>query len=408
MLAQDLLSARDQPVELAVALGTELDQQRSRSGRQLHPVLRGAGDVLRRDHQGRRDHQLDGRRTRLDQRRDRLGRRLDAVEVEPGDGRRRWERHGLDDRLGDEAERPLGADQKPPEDLDRLVRVEEGAEPVARGVLDAELLPDPLGELVVGSDLVPNLRESARKFGLGPLESLGRVGRGGVDHGPGRQHEGEREDGAVGVRDDPASHPARVVGEYAADAGDVGAGRVRAELASVWRQHPIGMPEHGPRLHPHPGPVVEHLHPTPVPADVDQDSVGLRLAVQAGAAGAEGDRDLGRARVVEDLRDVPGITGHHNGPGELAVRAGVRGVADQVDDSGEDAILSEQADQLAAQRFGRPRGELVRRPVLRRLAPLRRDPVHVRGKQIHAGSLVSAVQPPDGSPAASRAASRSM
>ena len=54
----------------------------------------------------------------LDQRGHRLGRRLDAVEVKPGDGRPGRQRDGLEDRLGDEAERPLGADQQAPEDLD--------------------------------------------------------------------------------------------------------------------------------------------------------------------------------------------------------------------------------------------------------------------------------------------------
>ena len=69
------------------------------------------------DHQGRSDHQLDRGRPGFHQRRHRLRRRLDAVEVEPGDGGPRRQRNGLEDRLGDEGERALGADQEAPEDL---------------------------------------------------------------------------------------------------------------------------------------------------------------------------------------------------------------------------------------------------------------------------------------------------
>ncbi len=53
----------------------------------------------------------------------------------------------LEHRLGDERERALGADQQPPEDLQRLVGVEERAQPVAGRVLDLELARDALAQL---------------------------------------------------------------------------------------------------------------------------------------------------------------------------------------------------------------------------------------------------------------------
>ena len=210
-------------------------------------------------------------------------------------------------------------------------------------------------------------RISARPFarlGLGLLEALGRPRRGRVDHGPGGQHEGQRSDGAVGVRDDAAAHAARVVRQHPADAGDVGAGGIGTELAPVWRQDPVGVAQDGAGLHPHAGALVEHLHPAPVPPDVDQDSVALRLPVQAGSSGAEGDRHALHAARGEDLRDVVRVARHHDRLREQPVGARVGGVADQVDDPGEDPIRSQQLDQLAAQRLRRPRGELVRRPVL--------------------------------------------
>ena len=248
-------------------------------------------------------------------------------------------------------------------------------------------LPDPLAELGVGADLVADLGQSLGQLGLRLREPLRRVRRRRVDHRPRRQHEGQGADGAVGVRDDSAAHPARVVGEDAADAGDVGAGRVGPELAPVRPEHPVGVPEDGARLDARPRAVVEHLHPGPVPANVDQDPVALGLAVQAGAAGAEGDRHLRRARVGEDLGDVVGVTRHDDRLRQQPVRARVGGVADQVDHPGQDAVRPEQLDQLAAQWLGRPGGELVGHAVLGGLACLRRDPAHIRCQQVHERSL---------------------
>ena len=84
------------------------------------------------------------------------------------------QRHGLEDGLGDEGERALGADQQAAEDLQRLVGVEEGAEPVAGRVLDLELAADPLAELGVGADLVADRREAARPAPARPRRSARR------------------------------------------------------------------------------------------------------------------------------------------------------------------------------------------------------------------------------------------
>ena len=402
LLAEDLLRPGDQAVELAVGLGAKLDQQGGRGRRQLEPVLGRTGDVLRGDHQGRGDHQLDGGGAGLDQGWNGLGGGLDAVEVKPGNGRLRRLRHGLEDRLGDEAERALRADQQPAEDLDGLVLVEEGAEPVAGRVLDPELAPDALAELRADADLVADLRQAPGQLRLRLGEALGRVGGGGVDHGAGRKHEGERADGAVGVRRHAAAHAARVVGEYAADAGDVGAGRVWAELAALRSEDPVGMAEDRPGPHPGPSATVDHLHPTPMTPDVDQDPVALGLAAEARPAGPEGDGHLRGTGVVEDLGDIGGVARHHHRPRQQPVGAGVGRVADQVDHAGEDAALSQEPDQLAPQRLRGAGGELVGRPVLGRLAPLRRYPGDVRRQQVHGAQLIC-VQP-----TAARARSRAL
>ena len=109
--------------------------------------------------------------------------------------------------------------------------------------------------------------------------------------------------------------------------GDVGAGRVGAELAPVRGEDAVGVAEDGAGLDPRQRPVVLDRDAAEVAADVDQDAVALALAVEAGAAGAEGDRDPLLAAVGEDLGDVAGVARHHHRLREEPVGAGVGGVA---------------------------------------------------------------------------------
>jgi hypothetical protein len=102
-----------------------------------------------------------------------------------------------------------------------------------------------------------------------------------------------------------------------------------------------------------------------VAADVDQDSVALTLAVQAGAARPEGDRDFAAASVSEHPRHALGVARLHDGLRDQAVGAGVGRVADQVGRAGEDRVLAEQSHQVGSQRLRRagcdPVGRAVRR-----------------------------------------------
>ena len=145
--------------------------------------------------------------------------------------------------------------------------------------------------------LVANPLQARRELrGGGGELLLGARGRG-VDHGAVGQHEGHRAHRAVGVGDDAAAHSARVVGDHPADAGDVGGGGVGADAPAVSGEQAVGVAEDHAGLRPHARPAVLDAHAAPVAAHVDEDRVGLALAVEAGAAGAEGDRDaeLGRA-----------------------------------------------------------------------------------------------------------------
>ena len=233
--------------------------------------------------------------------------------------------------------------------------------------LIANLRADALAQLLVGADLVADRRQAGGQLGLGRGEALGGAGRGGVDRRPRGQDEGQRAHRRVGVPGDAAAHPARVVGDDAADGGDVGAGRVGAELAPVRGEDAVGVAEDRARLDPGSGAVLLDRDAAEVAAHVDEDAVALALAVEAGAAGAEGDRDPLLAAVGEDLGDVVGVAGHHHGLREEPVGAGVGGVADDVAGAGEDAVGAEQRLELAAQRLGGAGGERVGGAVGRRL-----------------------------------------
>ena len=161
-------------VELGVVVAAELDQQRGRARGQLAASSRAcrgccsaaaisAGATISSTARAPgRDEAGTGRDRRVDARRS-AARRSSCVAG--------W-RHGLEHGLGDERERALRADEQPAEDLERRVGVEERAQPVAGRVLDLELAPDPLGQLLVGADLVADLQQPGGELGLGRGEAL--------------------------------------------------------------------------------------------------------------------------------------------------------------------------------------------------------------------------------------------
>ncbi len=155
----------------------------------------------------------------------------------------------------------------------------------------------------------------------------------------------------------------------------------------------VGVAEHGAGLDPGEGRV--DLGPAltrnagldrdaaEVAAHVDEDAVALALAVEAGAAGAEGDRDPVLAAVGEHLGDVGGFAGHHHRPREEPVGAGVGGVLDDVAGAGEDAVGAEQRLELAAQRLRDAGGERVGGAVGGRLRDRRRQGLQLALQQGH-------------------------
>ena len=175
-----------------------------------------------------------------------------SVEEDQRDRRVPPERHRLEHGLGDERERPLGADHEPPEDLERRVGVEKRAQPVAGRVLDLELAPRRARRARRPRGARPESRSGrAASSGAAAANRSSASGAARVDHGAVGEHERHRAHGPVGVGDDAAAHAARVVGDHAADAGDVGARRIGAELAAVAGEQAVDVSEHDPGLDPH-------------------------------------------------------------------------------------------------------------------------------------------------------------
>ena len=151
---------------------------------------------------------------------------------------------------------------------------------------------------------------------------------------------------------DPAAHPAGVVGDHAADAGDVSARRVGSEPSPVAGEAPVDVAEHDARLDAHAArPSSSTLHPLPVAAHVEQDPVGLRLAAEARAAGAEDERRGGAPREREQLARRPRRRAGSRRPRDRAVGARVGGVADQVERARRDAPRA-RAPRVSSLRSG--------------------------------------------------------
>ena len=362
-----------QRLELLRGLGAELDQQRRRGRRELLPRLGRAGHVVGGRDQRRRDHQLGGGRARRDQLADGVGGGVEVLEADQGQRRVAPERHGVEHRLGHEGQRPLGADDQAPEDLQRRVGVQERAQPIAGGVLDLELAGHALRQLGVGAELVADLRQARGQLRRGGGEPLLGVGRGGVDHGAVGQHQRHRAHRPVGVGDDAAAHPARVVGDHPADAGDVGAGGIGAEAPAVAGQQAVGVAEDDAGLDASRAPSSSiRTRRQWRRTSTRIESVWLwplRLVPPARKmTGAPS--SVAAAQQLADVLDVAG-DGHRLG--DQAVGAGVRGVADQVERPGEDPVGAERGDQSGAQRLGRARRDPVGRPVGRRAGRLGDD-----------------------------------
>ena len=336
-------------VEPGRAVRAELDQQRRGGGIQTAPVRRGAGEGLRGRGQRGGEHELHRFGALGDQAGDQRGRFADRRQHDPGDrggGRRR---DGVDHGFGHERERALGSDDEPAEDLQRGIGVEQGRQRVAVGVADGELMADPLRELLIGQQFRAQLQQPVGQVRLGGGERRLGARRGGVDDRARGEHQGQRRHGVVGVALQGAAHAAGVIGDDSADRGHVGGGGVRPQPPPGAPQDGIGLAQDRSGAGPQPGSAVLDHHAGPVPPDVDEDVVGLRLPVQARAAGPERGVPPGPGAVRQDRAHVVDGAGQDDDLRQVPVGTGVGGVADQVRNPVQHLVLADQLDQVALQ-----------------------------------------------------------
>ena len=207
----------------------------------------------------------------------------------------------------------------------------------------------PLRELVIGQQLFAQLQQPGGQLRLGGGERRLGAGRGGVDDRPRGEHQGQRRHGVVGVALQGAAHAAGVVGDDPADRGHVGGGGVRPQAPPDAPQDGIGLTQDRSGAGPQPGSAVLDHQAGPVPPDVDEDVVGLRLPVQARAAGAERGVPPGTGAVVQDRAHVVDGAGQDDDLRKVPVGTGVGGVADQVRNPVQHLVLAYQLDQVALQ-----------------------------------------------------------
>ena len=326
-----------------VVVGLVLDQQRRLVGR-LEASGEHVAGVLAHRADGRGVDQFDDIGPGVDQVRQRGGRGVEGLEQQqPG---RRAGRHldGAEDRLGDEAERPLGADHQVLEDLDGTVVVEERVEAVAHGVLDRVAAPE-VGRDVRAAQFVADPLEHLDKGRLAAAQFVVCVDGARVDHGARRQHHRHRLDGAVGVLLGAAGHAGGVVGDHAADgACDLG-GRVGPELALVGRKRAVDLTDGGARLHADPLAAVEDLDVAEVAAHVDGQPHRQRLPGQARSARAERQRPADLAGDRHGGGDIGGVPGPHDRVGGVDVVRRVDRKRDPVEFARADGVGAERGPQ---------------------------------------------------------------
>ncbi len=125
----------------------------------------------------------------------------------------------------------------------------------------------------------------------------------------------------IGVLRYSAAHAAGVVGEDAAHAATGDRGRIGADLPAIKPQRVVGLLADQAGLHADGLAVLLDAYVAPVAADIDENAVGDRLAGEAGAAGAEDQRNLMLVAEAEEMLDLFRSLGLDDRAGESGDRS---------------------------------------------------------------------------------------
>ena len=169
----------------------------------------------------------------------------------------------------------------------------------------------------------------------------------GIDDRAGRENDFHGGDGMVRIDCWPATHTARVIGQYATDGGGVNAGRIRSHAAGVRFQNFVNTPKCSANIATNPRAVVLDFPAAPVLPHIDEDVVALRLAVQAGSTGPEGRMAAVATAILKNSRYVIDVLWLYDHARDIPVRAGIRCIAHQVADTMPHQILAKYLDQIS-------------------------------------------------------------
>ena len=212
------------------------------------------------------------------------------------------------------------------EELDRLLKVEEGVETVAHGVLQLEVAADNLHRLRVVYHAAAQSLKSLHELRLLGLELCVGVRVRGIDHRAGRQDKRHGFERAVRVELRAAGHAGRVVGDDTADGRSHRRRWVRAQLVPPQLQAGVDLADRRTRLDAHACAAVKDLHVLEVTAGIDEDTVTGGLAGQRGAAGAQRHRLAIARGGFEHRGDLGRVFRDDDGLRHVVVVRSIRGV----------------------------------------------------------------------------------
>src|SRR5580692_373680 len=226
------------------------------------------------------------------------------------------------------------------------------------GVTDAILSSNSVSDFLVCENLLTDLQQSRRHFWLRGSKTFLSVRVFGIDNRTGRKNDFHGDDRMVRIDRWSATHTTRVIGQYATDCCGVHTCRIRSHAAGVRFQHFVNTSKCGAHIATNPRPVVLDFPAAPVLSHIDQDVVALRLAIQAGPAGAEGRVATFANAISKNGRYVIDVLWLYDHFRDIPVRAGIRCIAHQVADTMPDNILVKYFDQISLKLFRRSPNKL--------------------------------------------------
>ena len=157
---------------------------------------------------------------------------------------------------------------------------------------------------------------------------------GGVNHGAGGQHEGQRFQGVIRIELSAAGHAGRVIGHHATDGAGRFTGRIRAKLAIAQTKAGVDLAHRRAGLDAHALALIQYLDAAEVLAHVHQVTIARGLAGKGRAARAQGYRNILLSARTEDGGHVLSRAGFDDCLGGVQVMRGIGGMCHAVNDLG--------------------------------------------------------------------------